>query len=210
MAFAVLLGVGCYLRPNELLRLQPHNLVEPSVATSAHWSLLMFRSEEQDRSKTNDSDDSLTVDCKWLEWAGPIFEELSRGKAGQSIWPFCYPSFLAQFKLASKALGLGLVPYLMRHSGPSIDRAKGWRSQAECQKRGRWRSWKSLVRYEKAARLGVLWGMMNKEAKDYCLVCERGLGDLVLGRPAAARATGQASSRRASTLRATSGRTTPR
>ena len=42
-------------------------------------------------------------------------------------------------------------------SGPSIDRSRGYRSLQEVQKRGQWKSQKSVTRYEKSARLASTW-----------------------------------------------------
>ena len=52
-----------------------------------------------------------------------------------------------------------------RHSGPSIDRVKHHRSQLEVQKRGQWKSTKSVHMYEKVARLACNWELVNQKAK---------------------------------------------
>ena len=52
------------------------------------------------------------------------------------------------------ALGFAdAVPYQARHSGPSIDLALHRRELKAAKKRGRWRTDRSLRRYEKAGRL---------------------------------------------------------
>ena len=93
---------------------------------------------------------------------------------------------MKKLKEAIQAVGvMDLVPYQMRHSGPSIDRVKGRRSLDECRKRGRWQSWRSLVRYEKAARLGHAWNMLSATVRSRLLVCERSLEALLLKLPSA-------------------------
>ena len=51
---------------------------------------------------------------------------------------------------------LDITPHVMRHSGPSNDRALHCRTIEEVQKRGRWLASTSLRRYEKSARLSRL------------------------------------------------------
>eukprot|EP00959_Pyramimonas_sp_CCMP1952_P341554 7154714-Pyramimonas_sp.AAC.1 len=48
--------------------------------------------------------------------------------------------------------GLGIAPYSLRHAGPSWDVIAGRRSQLEVQRRGRWASMSSLIRYEKSSK----------------------------------------------------------
>ena len=99
------------------------------------------------------------------------------------IWNFSYPEYLAVFKRACRAWGLeGVVPYQMRHSGPSIDRANKTCSLMECQKRGRWKSWQSVTRYEKSARLAVVWSQLPRGVQERLATCERELEKFMLGR----------------------------
>ena len=72
---------------------------------------------------------------------------------------------------AAGALGCARLvptPHGLRHGGASHDRAHGTRTLLEIQARGKWRSFSSVVRYEKHARisqqfealdLGVLAGL---------------------------------------------------
>jgi len=77
----------------------------------------------------------------------------------------------------------------MRHSGPSIDRARQRRTLEECRKRGRWASWRSLVRYEKGARLSHFWNRLPEQVRTKLSYCEDHLADLMLGNRARRRAT---------------------
>ncbi|CAK0810365.1 unnamed protein product, partial [Prorocentrum cordatum] len=172
MGLAVMIGVSCYLRPSELLNLTSDNLVAPASPVSQYWSLLLHPSEGEKRSKTGDADDSLIIDSAYmLPWVHDFLQAL-KDKGGR-LWSFDYLTFLAEFKTVAKMLGMPhLVPYQMRHSGPSIDRLKPDRSQEECQKRGRWKSWKSLVRYEKSARLGSFWNELPADIQAHMRLCE--------------------------------------
>ena len=46
-----------------------------------------------------------------------------------------------------------LVPYMAQHSGRSIEAALGTRTRKEIKDRGRWKSDRSVLRYEQRARL---------------------------------------------------------
>lgn len=93
------------------------------------------------------------------------------------------------FAAAVKHLRLGnVVVYQACHSGPSIDTARNSRSLEECKKRGRWASWRSVSRYEEAARLTDFWHELPigmKQGMDYC---EAHLGDILCDRRAVPRA----------------------
>ena len=95
-------------------------------------------------------------------------------------------------------LGLGtMVPYLLRHSGASHDRLTNERTLEECKKRGRWANHKSLVRYEKAARVAQLWNDLLAALQSHCTECDSRLADVLLGRK-----SGPAPPRRPGTPRA--------
>ena len=78
-----------------------------------------------------------------------------------------------------------------RHSGPSIDRARKYRSQLEVQKRGHWKAQKSVMRYEKSARFSLTWERLPPGLKDYALSCEADLGKILLGQKAAPKYGGE-------------------
>ena len=181
MGMAVLLCVSCYLRPGELMGLTRASLVRPASCISKHWCLLLFPSEGVERSKTGTTDDSIAVDSEYLSWAGPIWEALTEGDPKSFLWTFTYPQFLKQIRLAISAWNLGeVVPYQMRHSGPSIDRAANRRTLLDCQKRGRWKSWQSVTRYEKSARLSAFWNRLPEATKTGLQTCERRLPQFML------------------------------
>ena len=99
-----------------------------------------------------------------------------------SAWNFTYLGFIKEFKKVREGLQLpDLVPYMCRHSGPSVDRANGWRSQEEVRKRGRWRAHRSMVRYEKAARLAVTARSYKPDVDAFMVICERDAEALLLG-----------------------------
>ena len=118
-----------------------------------------------------------------MQWAGRYYAELVRGDPMAPLWPFRYPQLLSVFSLATTQLHIpGTVAYQARHSGPSIDRSKDLRSLADCKKRGRWASWRSVTRYEKSARLSEAWGEIPAATRDAMMLCEKHLGEIVSGR----------------------------
>ena len=137
------------------------------------------------RTKTGDFDDSVQMDTVWTaEFMLQVLEALSKGPNGELVFDFSYPNFCREFEAILKTLGLensGLVPYSWGHSGPSVDRAKGLRSQLETAKRGRWRNPRSTARYEKAGRLGACLKDVDPKLLDHAQACERRLADIVLG-----------------------------
>ena len=85
-------------------------------------------------------------------------------------------------QLVACNLQLHLVPYQGRHSGASIDRSERSRSSEEVTKRGRWKQFKNVARYEKAARLAATDNALSQAQRTHCMACERHLADFILGR----------------------------
>ena len=155
MALATLVALSGYLRPKELIRLRKCDAIPPVAGVSVCWTLLLCPEEEMEPSKTGVFDDSLTLDSPYLQnWFPAAMSQLADSRSTERLWSFAWPSYLKVFKECRRQLGLPkLVPYMLRHSGVSIDRANHYRDAAPVQKRGRWMSHKSVARYEKAARL---------------------------------------------------------
>ena len=74
------------------------------------------------------------------------------------------------------------MPYMARHSGPSIDWMSGLRDFLEIQKRGRWLQFKSVQRYEKAARLAEVTNSLSAASVAYMKVAEARLEAVLLHR----------------------------
>ena len=115
----------------------------------------MHPQERATPDKVGEFDLSVRLDSSWLRWIGPVLSEMQRLDPEKTVWEFDYPELLREMKACCRALQLRPVtPYQARHSGASIDRASGERTQAEVQRRGGWRQLKNMARYEKSARLG--------------------------------------------------------
>ena len=156
MALFLLVSLSSYARPSELIRLQVYSLVRPSPGVTSSWTLLMSPEERPDRTKTGEFDTSIALDSPYMiPWSHTLFGYLKQTHPSNPLWDFDYNQYCRDFQKAVASLGLDLTPYLTRHSGPSIDRSRGYRSQLEVQKRGQWKSQSSVMRYEKAARLAA-------------------------------------------------------
>jgi len=183
MAVWVLIGLPAYLRPSENMRLRRKDLVAPASGVTRHWALLVAPEEVGVPTKLNTMDDSILLDSEWLPWAAPALSALKEGDPDSLVWDFDYPELITELRAAASTLGLPrVVAYQLRHSGPSVDRIRGSRTQEECRKRGRWQSHRSLVRYEKHARLAQEWNAYSEEQRHHFLMCEEQLEDVVLGR----------------------------
>ena len=126
------------------------------AACAAEWTLLLSPEHLEQPGKTGEYDLSAALDSSYLRpWSHTVFGLLKKQPDNAPLWDFNYGDYVAEFRKACQTLRLDLSPYQMRHSGPSIDRANNWRSALEIQKRGGWKSAKSVMRYEKSARLGA-------------------------------------------------------
>lgn len=182
MAVYVMLCVSACLRPGEGVRLRNGGVVAPVLGVMPSWCLLLHAEKFRVRSKTGASDGSAPVDSVYMGWAPPIFELLTSGCRSSPLWNFDYRSFCLTLRKAIDYLGLNdVVPYQMRLSGPSIGRARQLRPFAEVKKRRRWTSVRSVLRYEKAARLAFTSRDDSGEQRRVVAYCEARLGDTLLG-----------------------------
>ena len=173
MAIFLLLGLSSYARPSELLRCTVACLVAPSKRVTDHWSLVLNPEESGTPSKVGEYDDSVLLDSAWLKpWAPRLFRTLVQGAGNRPLWDFEYSDFLSYFNQAAARLQLPVTPYQWRHSGPSIDISRRLRTLTEVQKRGRWKSQKSVTRYEKSGRLAMNFNGLPLKVQQHCLEAE--------------------------------------
>ena len=183
MAVYLMLMLSAYLRPGEGLTIRRGDLIQPFSGSKGCWALLLFPQERTARSKTGTRDDSLMLDAPWCMWMNQVIALLAQGPREEIVFGFSYADFLIAFARAKLMLQLtDLVPYQARHSGPSIDRARGLRTLAEIMRRGRWQAHSSVQRYERHTRLGQTQQSFSaKQARAFSFA-ERHLGDMILGR----------------------------
>jgi len=136
------------------------SLVRPVTGLTASWSLLICPEELGEPSKTGEFDVSLLLDSpylsSWMSKVLPVFKEQDRTSGNSTTVSTCR---------SSRSVPASWAWRHARHSGPSIDRVKHHRSQLEVQKRGQWKSTKSVHMYEKVARLACNWELVNQKAK---------------------------------------------
>jgi len=174
MAIWLALSLSTYLRPSSMFGIQPQDLMPPVLGVTAVWTLLTHPEERLVPTKTGEWDTSSKLDSAWLLFMAPVWEVLRAKPKGSSIWDFAYPELLAMMKQGCTALGLpNLTPYQARHSGASADRAENTRTLDEVRKRGGWKSFKSLARYEKSARLAERALRQSAVARGYGNECLR-------------------------------------
>ena len=91
------------------------------------------------------------------EWLGPFLSTLKEAsQPNRPVWPFDLTELARVFAQAADACRLqALRPtlYALRHGGASEDLLRGTRDINGVFRRGRWRSWSSLRRYGKEAKL---------------------------------------------------------
>jgi hypothetical protein len=143
---------------------------------------LIIKSKESGKpGKMASQDDSIMMDTPGFEWMAKVFEELKLGAADQRIFPFDYPEVLKTFKAIGLQLKTEMTPYHMRHSGASFDRLYKHRGLDSIQKRGRWKSFKSVTRYEKATRAMAAVEGLSPQLRRFAEHSEAHLKQLLLG-----------------------------
>lgn len=119
------------------------------------WAVNIAPFHEKRAANTGLFDESVTIDrCPWLDhWLRTL---KGSGAPRRPLWPFSLGQLARKFQEAMLACGLShLKPvlYSIRHGGASEDLLRGTRDLAAVFRRGRWRSWSSVRRYGKEAKL---------------------------------------------------------
>ena len=182
MATYVLWCLVTYNRPNEPLTIRRQDLNKPMHGVSPAWTVLLWPSARDGRSKVLGSDDSLPLDSKILPWFPALCEVLAEGPKEEKIFDFSYQDLVREFGRSRRRLRIKrLVPYQTRHSGASIDLCLSHRSMREVQSRGRWASDKSMLRYNKSAKLAQSMKQFDRRQLDYFATAESRLEALFFG-----------------------------
>ena len=170
------------MRPSEGLALRGFQLLPPIEGNSGvagKWSLLIRARELGQTGKTGEYDTGVALDLARHEFLFPVLRLLAgtRGER-QFLFPFSYTLATKEMENALKQLRcqqLQITPYALRHGGASEDRAVNARSQEEWQKRGGWKSFNSVRRYEKHARLSLDMSKIPRELLQQGPALERDL-----------------------------------
>jgi hypothetical protein len=169
MGLGVLMMVVCYLRVRELLSLKLGQILRPTGQGVQAWALLLFPIERKATSKTGATDETATLDSPRIQFLNPVFDMLARGNPQENLVDMPYIDFYRVFTQAATALSIPVTASMARGSGASMDRATGLRTLAEIQRMGRWAARKSVVRYEKHARLNQSWSALSESQREQFL-----------------------------------------
>ena len=153
MCIAWLLMLDTYMRPGECLELTCEQVLPPTH----RWpmlkaAILLHPDQRAVASKTGELNESLVVSRAWLSAA--LMEVIAARRRRAQLWDFSMVQFRTAFLLAAREVGIEKWKpclYMARHTGASLDRLEDRLPLAEVQRRGRWKSEKSVRRYEKRA-----------------------------------------------------------
>ncbi|CAK0815512.1 unnamed protein product, partial [Prorocentrum cordatum] len=136
-------------------------------------------------SKTGLADVCIALDSKRARCSTPLWPLPAKDDPDDLVFTFEYLACVRAFQSIVKELGIEdrIIPYQARHSGPSIDASRRWRTADEVQRRGQWKQARSPIRYEKGARLGESWAGPHPRPQVVCELCGRHFADIVLRRP---------------------------
>ena len=124
----------------------------------------------------------MEVYAEWAPWIVNICEALYTLPTNQPIFNFGYQEAALEFRRSCTKVGVQAVLYQARHSGPSIDLARGTRDRATVKARGRWAADASVNRYERATRLSETFQKLPAARRLQALECEHRLADVFSGR----------------------------
>ncbi|CAE7231430.1 gag-pro-pol [Symbiodinium sp. CCMP2456] len=190
IAMFMLVSFVCYLRPGEAGRLRVGDLVPP-VGTIKSWSLVLHPEEESVSSKTGEFDETILFDLPEIEFvAVGLHLHLNLAKRAKSDSMFTVTPPMVGGFMRSQGDKLGITakigdvhPYRLRHGGPSRDIALRLRTLAEVQKRGRWKSFASVRRYEKGGRLSQQLQSLPRALRDRAIAAANRIQKSVCAKP---------------------------
>ena len=179
MALFICLMWSTYARPIQLMALEPEYLYPPSrVAT--FWTVQLNPEVEGVPSKAKEFDVTIELDHDWWPRLAPMLDVLRGLPRGRRVWEFGYPKLAATVQKVARGLGFDLVVCQARHSGASSDMATRKRTLPEVKKRGDWKADRSVVRYEKGARLSSAWARHPRWLQDHAERCEEKFVEILL------------------------------
>ena len=68
MAKFLLLGLGTYARPSELLGLRKQDVIPPVRGMSKYGAIIIAPEDVGQTTKTGETNDSVLLDCSWMPW----------------------------------------------------------------------------------------------------------------------------------------------
>ena len=153
VADALALGLDCYLRISEIFALRCEDVVVVSSPTGPIVSIMLGVVSE-DRAETTKTGRRQGVIVDYPDVADMLVARKARRKPQDPVFDTTTHKYRAAIRKVATALGIDIgPPHSVRHSGPSEDAASGYRTIWAIQRRGRWASEKSVLRYAKTHAL---------------------------------------------------------
>ena len=165
LAAAAIVQLDTYARPSELLRVKKQDVIRPSTKHCKYWGIIFGNSARQEKTKTGTQDDTVLFDSTDRPYAKQVLRMVynrTRRSTDSLFGQTTLSEYEDVMKRARSKAKLGqfsLTPHTVRHSGPSIDSLQKTRHPEEILARGRWRSMKSIQRYQKP---GQMLASMNR------------------------------------------------
>lgn len=176
----ILLSFCGYLRPGEPFKLQVQDFVPP--IGHGGFCLILHPYENLVSSKTHEFDETVPLDLEFYRFIAEasfrILRIQSRAKTEKlfTTTASAFSKFLQQTSQDLQLTALGpLHPYRFRHGGASADFLCKRRSLEDLTRIGRWRSFKSVRRYEKGARATQLLSLLPDGVRVAALSAENEL-----------------------------------
>ena len=189
-ALAILTCFELYLRPGEVETIKVGHLIAPTsrhVAGRTSWTVLLHPREDDVPSKTAEFDETLALDLERHVPLGIALSALARRRPqDEPLFRLDARRMAEAFKSTAKELGIaeiGIVHcYQLRHGGASHDFSAKERSLTEVMRRGRWRSWHSVRRYEKGARTVEVVSRLTSSQREFAVKCVADVPAVISGR----------------------------
>ena len=145
-ADALAVGVDCYLRSQEVFNLRVEDVIVSDQGSEVVLKLGVASRGELTKTGAHQG---VRVDYPHTK---QILARLVQDRPpGEKLFATNKAKYVKAWAMASKELDVDLgPPHSVRHSGPSHDCACGYRSMWQVQRRGRWASEKSVMRYAKS------------------------------------------------------------
>ena len=170
-----------YLRVSEAFLVRFSDFLAPTVQGLQSWCVKLHPVDRGIPSKTGMVDENLALSTPLARKLDPLWKALSKKASTETVMDCSYLDYLKEFKQVTRELGIeDVVPSEGRHSGASIDVARGFRTTVEAQKQGRWQQPKSVKRYEKAGELNRSWACLSEAQRQHFEACEVGIVDTLL------------------------------
>lgn len=169
LAAAVIVQLDTYARPSEILQLCKQDIIRPSTKHCRFWGIILGNSSRGCRTKTGTQDDTILLDSTDRIYAKQVLEIVYKAAPrpeSRVFGNYTLNDYEQIMKAAKAKVKLGpfhLTPHTVRHSGPSIDALQRSRVPEEILARGRWKTLKSIQRYQKP---GQMLASMNRISDD--------------------------------------------